>query len=81
MGVGPAVGRRAGGLHVPPGVAHGYQTLEDGAEMAYLISRPHVPASARSLSWRDPTLGIDWPLPVTVVSERDREAPPWPPQP
>ena len=68
------------GLHVPPGVAHGYQTLEDDTEMVYLISTPHVPASSRSLSWRDPTLGIDWPLPVTVVSERDREAPPWPPQ-
>ena len=67
-------------LHVPPGVAHGYQTLEDDSEMVYLISTPHVPASSRSLSWQDPTLRIEWPLPVTSMSQRDREAPPWPPQ-
>lgn len=67
-------------LHVPPGVAHGYQTLEDDTEMVYLISTPHVPASSRSLSSQDPTLDISWPLPVTVMSQRDREAPRWPPQ-
>ena len=66
-------------LHVPAGVAHGYQTLVDGADLTYLISRPYHAASARSLSWADPTVGIDWPLPVSVISERDREAPPWPP--
>jgi dTDP-4-dehydrorhamnose 3,5-epimerase len=66
-------------LHVPEGVAHGYQTLFDGSDLTYLISRPFHPDSARSLSWADPTIGIDWPLPVSVISERDREAPRWPP--
>jgi dTDP-4-dehydrorhamnose 3,5-epimerase len=68
-------------LHVPPGVAHGYQTLVDGADLTYLISAAYHRDSARSLSWADPTVGIDWPLPVTVISDRDREAPPWPPSP
>jgi dTDP-4-dehydrorhamnose 3,5-epimerase len=68
-------------LHVPPGIAHGYQTLEDASALTYVISAPHVPASARSLRWDDPTVGIDWPLPVTVISQRDREAPLWPPSP
>jgi dTDP-4-dehydrorhamnose 3,5-epimerase len=66
-------------LHVPPGIAHGYQTLEDDSALTYLISAPYVPASARSLRWDDPTVGIEWPLPVAVISERDREAPLWPP--
>jgi dTDP-4-dehydrorhamnose 3,5-epimerase len=66
-------------LHVPRGVAHGYQTLVDGSDLAYLISRPFHPESARSLSWADLTVGIDWPLPVSAISVRDREAPPWPP--
>ena len=66
-------------VHVPPGVAHGYQTLEDDSTLVYLISTPHHPESARSLLWSDATVGIGWPLPVTRISDRDREAPPWPP--
>jgi len=66
-------------VHVPPGVAHGYQTLEDDTALVYLISSPHHPESARSLRWSDPTVGIEWPLAVTRISDRDREAPPWPP--
>lgn len=66
-------------LHVPAGVAHGYQTLLDDTALTYLISTSYEPASARVLHWRDPTLAIDWPLPVTAISPRDREAPPWPP--
>ena len=67
-------------LHIPRGVAHGYQTLEDGSSLTYLISSPYDPASSRSLSWRDPTINIKWPLDVTIVSARDREAPLWPPR-
>jgi dTDP-4-dehydrorhamnose 3,5-epimerase len=65
-------------LHIPRGVAHGYQTLVDDTALAYLISTPFVPSASRSLRWDDPTLAIAWPLPVTRISERDREAPPWP---
>ena len=66
-------------LHVPHGIAHGYQTLLDDTSLTYLISTPHDPASGRTLHWQDPTIGIDWPLPVTAISDRDREAPTWPP--
>jgi len=79
-----AVSLKAGenvALHVPPGVAHGYQTLQDDTELVYLVSAPHHPESARILRWSDPTVGIAWPLPVTRISDRDREAPSWPPQP
>jgi dTDP-4-dehydrorhamnose 3,5-epimerase len=68
-------------LHIPPGIAHGYQTLEDETALTYLISAPYVATSARSLRWDDPTVAIEWPLPVTVISERDREAPLWPASP
>ena len=67
-------------LHVPPGIAHGYQTLEDDSALVYVMSTPHHPESARSLLWSDPTVAITWPLPVTRISDRDREAPAWPPQ-
>jgi dTDP-4-dehydrorhamnose 3,5-epimerase len=67
-------------LHVPPGIAHGYQTLEDDSALVYMMSAPHHQGSARTLLWSDPTVGITWPAPVTRISDRDREAPPWPPQ-
>jgi dTDP-4-dehydrorhamnose 3,5-epimerase len=64
-------------LHVPAGVAHGYQALADGTDLTYVISVEHHAASARSINALDPGLGIPWPLPVTVMSARDREAPTW----
>lgn len=59
-------------LYVPPLVAHGYQTLRDGTELTYQMSAAHAPESARGLRYDDPALGLDWPLPVSVIAERDR---------
>jgi dTDP-4-dehydrorhamnose 3,5-epimerase len=66
-------------LHVPAGIAHGYQTLEDDTSLAYLIGAGHAPAHARTLRWDDPTVGIEWPLAVTRISDRDQEGHAWPP--
>jgi dTDP-4-dehydrorhamnose 3,5-epimerase len=60
------------GLYVPPLCATGYQTLTDGAEVLYLVSARYSPAHERGLRYDDPALGIEWPLPVSVVSEKDR---------
>lgn len=65
-------------LGVPAGVAHGYQSLVDETVVVYLIAGPYSPAHARTISWSDPTLNIDWPLPVSRISDADRDAPPWP---
>ena len=64
-------------LYVPPGLAHGFQTLEDDTEVHYLISVPYAPGSARGFRFDDPGIGIEWPEPVTVVSERDLALPPF----
>lgn len=64
-------------LHVPAGIAHGYQTLADGTDLTYVISVEHDATSARSIDPLDSVLAIPWPLPVTVMSARDREAPAW----
>lgn len=68
-------------LHIPPGVAHGYQTLVDDTCLTYLIGAPHSPDHARTLRWNDPTIGIAWPMDVSVISQRDQEGHLWPPQP
>lgn len=62
-------------LYVPEGFAHGYQTLTDGCEVEYLISAAYSADASRGVRYDDPDLAIPWPLPVTLVSERDRA---WP---
>lgn len=62
-------------LYVPEGFAHGFQTLQDNTEVLYQMSAFYVPESARAVRWDDPGLAIAWPLPVSVISARDREAP------
>ncbi len=62
-------------LVVPPGVAHGFLTLEDDSELHYQMSAVHVPQSGRGARHDDPAFGIVWPEPVQVVSDRDRN---WP---
>jgi dTDP-4-dehydrorhamnose 3,5-epimerase len=66
---------KAVGLYVPPGFAHGYQTLEDDTELHYLISVPYVAETARGVAYDSAALAIPWPLPVSVISERDRGLP------
>ncbi len=59
-------------IYIPAGFAHGFQSLTDDAEVGYLISEFYVPAASTGLAHDDPSLGIAWPLPVAVISERDR---------
>jgi dTDP-4-dehydrorhamnose 3,5-epimerase len=63
-------------LYVPAGCAHGFQALTDPADVSYGIDRPHDPAEDVTIAFDDPELAIPWPLPVTVMSQRDRGAPP-----
>ena len=62
-------------LYVPEGVAHGFQTLEDDAEVFYQISAPFHRDAAAGARWNDPAFAIAWPLAVSVISERDRSYP------
>jgi dTDP-4-dehydrorhamnose 3,5-epimerase len=63
-------------LYIPAGCAHGFQALTGPADVAYRIDREHDPAQDMTIAHDDPELGIPWPLPVTLISERDRLAPP-----
>jgi dTDP-4-dehydrorhamnose 3,5-epimerase len=62
-------------LYVPAGFAHGYLTLTDDAECWYLASVPYAPNAARGVRHDDRAFGIDWPVPVSVISDADRA---WP---
>jgi dTDP-4-dehydrorhamnose 3,5-epimerase len=59
-------------LYIPKGFAHGFQTLTDNVEVGYLISAFYEPSAASGVRHDDPAFGIEWPLPVTVISEKDK---------
>jgi dTDP-4-dehydrorhamnose 3,5-epimerase len=59
-------------IYVPDMFAHGNQALADGAELLYLMGGSYSPDHARGLRHDDPAIGIEWPLPVSVIHERDR---------
>jgi dTDP-4-dehydrorhamnose 3,5-epimerase len=59
-------------LYIPKGCAHGYQTLEDATEVHYQVSEYYHPESSAGIRWDDSAVGIQWPLPVTIISPRDQ---------
>jgi dTDP-4-dehydrorhamnose 3,5-epimerase len=64
-------------LYVPPGLLHGFQALSEPADVCYRIDREHDPLEDIAVRYDDPDLDLDWPLPVTIISERDRTAGSW----
>jgi dTDP-4-dehydrorhamnose 3,5-epimerase len=49
-------------LWIPPGFAHGFYVLSDGAEVIYKVTDYYAPHWDRTLIWNDPRVGIRWPL-------------------
>ena len=59
-------------LYIPEMFAHGYLTISDQVEMSYLVSTPYSPELERGILYNDPTFNIQWPVPVEIISEKDR---------
>ena len=51
-------------LWVPPGFAHGFLVLSETAEFVYKTTDYYDPQSEVCLSWCDPTVAIEWPIPL-----------------
>jgi len=62
-------------LFVPPGCAHGFQALTDRVDICVKTSTYYDPSLDRGFSWQDEQIGIRWPIPDAIVSDRDRTAP------
>jgi dTDP-4-dehydrorhamnose 3,5-epimerase len=58
-------------LYIPEMFAHGFQTLEDATEVFYQMSEFYAPKLAQGIRYDDPKIGIQWPLPVTAISDKD----------
>ncbi len=62
-------------LYIPEGIAHGFQTLTDDVTLHYSHSAPFQPDHQAGLCYNDTDVAVDWPLPVTILSDRDRDLP------
>jgi len=62
-------------IYIPEGFAHGFQCLEDDCELIYHHSAFYTPGAEGGIRYDDPKIGIQWPLPVTEMSDRDKSHP------
>ncbi len=58
-------------LLIPEGFGHGFQTLEDNTEVIYQVSEFYTPSAEKGALYNDPAFGIEWPLDVSVISDKD----------
>ncbi len=62
-------------LYIPPGYAHGFCVLSEGADLVYKCTDFYRPEDEQGLLWNDPQLAIDWPLKAPALSPRDAANP------
>ncbi len=60
---------------IPEGFAHGFQVLEPDSELLYLHTAMYQKDSEGAVRYDDPSVGIQWPLSITDISDRDRNHP------
>lgn len=58
-------------LLIPEGFAHGFQTLQDNTEVFYQVSEFYTPGAERGARYNDPAFGIEWPMSVSSISDKD----------
>jgi dTDP-4-dehydrorhamnose 3,5-epimerase len=61
-------------LYVPIGMAHGFCTLTDRAEVLYKTSNEYAPETEGGLMWNDPALGIAWPMAAAEATVNARDS-------
>lgn len=62
-------------MYVPAGFAHGFQTLTDYSEITYMVSSFYNKESEAGVKYNDAKVNIEWPLPVSLVSDKDNNIP------
>lgn len=62
-------------MYVPAGFAHGFQALSEYSEIVYMVSNFYNKESEGGVRYNDPTVNIKWPLPVSLISEKDINIP------
>ena len=58
-------------MWIPPGFAHGFETLEDNTIFAYKCTGPYNKESEDHIFWNDPNLKINWKTNKPIISDKD----------
>ena len=56
---------------IPEGFAHGFQVIKQNTELLYLHTTSYTPEAESGVLFNDEKIGIEWPLQVTDISDRD----------
>jgi dTDP-4-dehydrorhamnose 3,5-epimerase len=62
-------------MYIPKGFAHGFLTLQEQSEVFYQMSEFYAPAHTGGARWNDPVFGIEWPIGVSLITDKDRDFP------
>ncbi len=54
---------------IPKGFAHGFLVLSDYAEFCYKVTDFYHPNDEGGLLWKDPDIGVEWPIPEDLTEE------------
>ncbi len=61
-------------IYIPPGFAHGFQTLTENCELLYIHDTEYMPKFEDVINPLDTKLNIKWPLKLSMISDRDLNA-------
>ncbi|MGL5681443.1 MAG: dTDP-4-dehydrorhamnose 3,5-epimerase [Marinifilaceae bacterium] len=64
-------------LFIPRGFAHGFVVLSDEVLFQYKCDNYYMPQAEGGIRFDDPSLGIDWQLPMSdlILSDKDKDLP------
>lgn len=62
-------------IHIAPGCANAFLTLEASCLIHYYCSQPYTPSAERGIRYNDPAFGFEWPHEPVVISEKDLKHP------
>ncbi len=63
-------------VYIPPGFAHGFQTLVDESLVCYQMTEFYQAGSETGVRWDDPKIKINWPFcDHRIISDRDLSLP------
>lgn len=66
---------RRNALFIPPGVAHGFQTLVADSDVVYMMSDYYRAELQTGVRWNDAAFGIVWPITEVTILPRDAHYP------
>ena len=62
-------------IHIPPGCANAFLTLEDNCLIHYYCSESYNPESERGIRFNDPAFNFKWPVEPKIISDKDLNHP------